>query len=258
MTRIRLTTKWTSIVSHIVGSVTLTVLLLGTQSIVVAQGANERWVGTWATSAVMRPRRPEGQAPADQPAQARAAQPARTRGGRGNRQLPTFTNQTLRQIVRVSLGGEQVRVVLSNAFGTAPLTIGAAHLALRADDAAIVTTSGRMLTFSGRPSMMIPAGSVAFSDPVDLDLPPRSDLAIDLYLPDAVEASTSPFTTHTGAWQTSYISSEGDHTGASEMPVMDVTQSWFFLARVEVAAREDAGVLVAFWRFDHRRYSLDT
>jgi lysophospholipase L1-like esterase len=246
MTRIRLNTKWTSIVWHIVGSITLAVLLLGTQSIVVAQGTNERWVGTWATSAVMRPRRPEGQAPADQPAQARAAQPARTQGGRGNRQLPTFTNQTLRQIVRVSLGGEQARVVLSNAFGTAPLAIGAAHLALRAADAAIVPDSDRILTFSGRPSMMIPAGSVAFSDPVDLDVPPRADLAIDLYLPDVVEASTSPFTTHTGAWQTSYISSEGDHTGAAEMPVMDVTQSWFFLARVEVAAREEAGVLVAF------------
>ena len=246
MTRMRLNTKWMSIVSHIVGSVTLAVLLLNTQSIVVAQGTNERWVGTWATSAVMRPRRPEGQMPAGQPAQAQPAPPPLARGGRSNRQLPTFTNQTLRQIVRVSLGGEQVRVVLSNVFGTAPLTIGAAHLALRADDAAILTASGRMLTLSGRPSMMIPAGSVAFSDPVKLDVPPRADLAIDLYLPDAVEASTSPFTTHTGAWQTSYISSEGDHTGAAELSVMDVTQSWFFLARIEVAAPEETGVLVAF------------
>ena len=70
MTRMRLNTKWMSIVSHIVGSVTLAVLLLNTQSIVVAQGTNERWVGTWATSAVMRPRSPEGQTPAAQPAQA--------------------------------------------------------------------------------------------------------------------------------------------------------------------------------------------
>ncbi len=243
MTRMRFSMKWPSILSNIVGGVTVAVLLLGTQSIGVAQGANERWVGTWGTSAVVRPRAPGGQAPTGQPAQAR---PAQARRGGANRTLPTFNNQTLRQIVRVSLGGERVRVVLSNAFGTAPLTIGAAHLALRAAESAIVPASDRELTFSGRPGMTIPAGSVAFSDPVEVDVPGRADLAIDLYLPDAVEATTSPFTTHTGAWQTSYISPEGDHTGTAEMPVADTTQSWFFLARVEVVVPEQTGVLVAF------------
>ena len=245
MTRMRPNTKWPSVLSNIVGGVVLGVLLLGIQAIVVAQGATERWVGTWATSAVVRPRAP--QAPTVQPAQqARAGQPAQARRGGRNRPLPTFDNQTLRQIVRVSLGGERVRVVLSNAFGTAPLTVGAAHLALRATEAAIVPASDRALTFSGHQGMTIPPGSVAFSDPVDLDVPARADLAIDLYLPDAIEATTSPFTTHSGAWQTNYISSEGDHTGAAEMPVMDTTQSWFFLARVEVTAPEQTGVLVAF------------
>ena len=53
-----------------------------------------------------------------------------------------FTNQTLRQIVHTSIGGSRVRVVLSNAFGTAPLTIGAAHIALRDKDDAIQASGG--------------------------------------------------------------------------------------------------------------------
>jgi len=230
--------RWRSVVSSIVGVVALAVFLVGTQPTVLAQGTTERWVGTWATSSVVRPRAPQGQAPAAQPSQGRA--------GAARRQLPTFNNQTVRQVVRVSLGGDRVRVVLSNAFGTAPLKVGAAHIALRSNEAAIAPASDRALTFSGRAGVTIPTGAVVFSDPVDLDVPARSDLAIDLYLPEAVAATTSPFTTHTGAWQTSYISPEGDHTGAAEMPVTDTTQAWFFLARVEVTAPDETGVLVAF------------
>ena len=237
-----------SSLSSIVGGLTLAVLLLGAQPTVSAQGATERWVGTWATAAVVRPRAPQGPASVGRPApaQAQAARPPQGRRGGANRQLPSFSNQTVRQIVRVSLGGERVRVVLSNVFGTTPLTVGAAHLALRATDAAIVKASGRELTFGGRSGLTIPAGAVAFSDPVDLDLPARADFAIDLYLPETLDATASPFTTHPGAWQTSYISREGNHTGAVEIPVADMTQSWFFLARVEVMAPEQTGVLVAF------------
>lgn len=243
------TMKWQSVVSSlssIVGGVTLAVLLLGTQLTVSAQGATERWVGTWATAAVVRPRAPQRPASTGRPAPAQAARPPQGRRGGANRQLPSFSNQTVRQIVRVSLGGERVRVVLSNAFGTTPLTVGAAHVALRATDGAIVKASDRELSFSGRSGLTIPAGAVAFSDPVDLDLPARADLAIDLYLPETLDSTASPFTTHSGAWQTSYISQEGNHTGAVEIPVADMTQSWFFLARVEVMAPEQTGVLVAF------------
>ena len=68
----------------------------------------------------------------------------------------------------------------------------------------------------------------------------------DHYLPETVTATTSPYTTHTGAWQTSYISPAGDYAGAAEMPVTTTTRSWFFLARVEVTAPEQTEVLVAF------------
>src|SRR5205823_3752139 len=94
-----------------------------------------------------------------------------------------FNSQTLRQIAHVSIGGSRVRVALSNAYGTAPLTIGAAHVALRDNGASIQQPSDRALTFSGRPTFTIPAGAVLYSDPVTLTVPDMADVAIDLYLP---------------------------------------------------------------------------
>jgi hypothetical protein len=94
-----------------------------------------------------------------------------------------FTNQTLRQIVHTSIGGAKARVLISNAYGTAPVTIGAAHIALRDKEGSIRAASGGALTFSGRPTMTIPAGAIAYSDPMNLTVPAMADLAIDLYLP---------------------------------------------------------------------------
>jgi lysophospholipase L1-like esterase len=157
-----------------------------------------------------------------------------------------FKNQTLRQIVHVSLGGDRVRVVVSNAFGTLPLEIGAAHVALREKDAAIQPKSDRPLTFSGNTSTMIAAGAVAVSDPVSLAVPAAADLVVDLYLPGDTAATSSPLTTHQGALQQNYISAEGNHAGEADFGGASSTQSWFFLARVEVTAPQNAGAVVAF------------
>src|SRR5204863_2795552 len=100
----------------------------------------------------------------------------------------------LRQIVHVSLGGGRVRVVLSNAFGTAPLPFGAVAVALRQKDSAIVPGSSRPLTFSGTGATTIAAGAIAVSDPVDLMVPALADLAIDVFLPGDTAASPSPLT----------------------------------------------------------------
>src|SRR5579872_6553780 len=94
-----------------------------------AQSAGTHWVATWA-AAQQQPRAALGPPPAQ--AQAATATP---------RPAPppsAFNNQTVRMIARSSVGGSRVRVELSNAFGTTPLTIGAAHIALRAKDSAIV------------------------------------------------------------------------------------------------------------------------
>jgi lysophospholipase L1-like esterase len=153
-----------------------------------------------------------------------------------------FNNQTLRLIVHTSVGGNEVRVRLSNTFGTGSLVIGAVHVAIRTTDAAIVPVSDRALTFGGALSITIPPGALVVSDPVDLDVPPVQDLAVSIYLP----GNTGPATRHPSALQTSYISPAGDFSGAITMPFTETTQSWFFLTDVEVTASRHTGAIVAF------------
>jgi lysophospholipase L1-like esterase len=222
-------------------------------------GRADHWVGTWATAVVVRPQAPAATPPATAPEGSACAPaafgpgPGRGPGGPGGGRAGftppaplNFKNQTLRQMVHVSLGGDRLRVVLSNAFGTVPLEIGAAHVALRDKEAAIQAKSDRPLTFGGTPSTFIAAGAVVVSDPVALTLPAAADLAIDLYLPGDTAASSSPLTTHQSALQQNYISAEGNHAGEPDFPGATTTQQWFFLARVEVAAPEPAGAVVAF------------
>jgi lysophospholipase L1-like esterase len=197
---------------------------------------NEHWVGTWATAAVARP----GAAPAQS-----AAVDEASSEDFGDSQLH-LENRTLRQVVDTTIGGERIRVVFSNAFGTDPLEIGAAQIALHEKDSSIVAKSGHPLTFARRRSGTIPAGSVLISDPVNLVVPDFARLAIDLYLPAEAAASTSPVTMHPDALQRSYVSLPGDHTGAPDLPVRTTTQAWSFLARVEVTAPAPVGAVVAF------------
>jgi len=219
-----------------------------------AQGAtSDRWVGTWATAEVGRPQTPSLPAPALPPFMANTrcpappAPPVAAPPGQTFAPPPFihFTNQTLRQIVHATVGGSKARVVLSNAYGTAPVTIGGAHLALRDKQGAIEAASGGPLTFSGKPTMTIPANAVIYSDPVNLTVPPMSDMAIDLYLPGTTNAP-STLTMHGGALQTSYISETGNHVGKPTMPEAGRTQSWFLLSRVDVVAPDATGAIVAF------------
>lgn len=202
---------------------------------------SEHWVGSWTAAAVARPLAsevPPGEGPPT-----------------GYSDL-NIANQTLRQIANISLGGDRFRVVLTNAFGIEPLDIGAAHVAIRDDGAAIVSGSGGVLTFGGSPTTTIPAGAVVVSDPVTMTVPSLADLAIDLYIPGDTGATMSPLTVLPASWQTNYVSPAGDHTGATEMPVEaettytrgdgTLTSTWFFLARVEVEAPTSVGAVVTF------------
>jgi lysophospholipase L1-like esterase len=174
---------------------------------------SEKWIGSWSAS----PQHPMPGA------------------------AETFDNQTLRLIVHTSVGGARVRIRISNLFGDAPLTIGSAHVARRAKGATIDPASDRVLTFADRRSFTIPARSVATSDPVDLDIPALSDVAISLFLPK----STSAATTHVLALQTSHVAA-GDHTASADFPVAAATQSWPFLAAIDVATTAPASAVVAF------------
>jgi len=90
----------------------------------------------------------------------------------------TISNQTIRQVVHVSLGGDRLRVVLSNAFGTAPVNIGAAHVALRDRDSMVKAGSVKPLTFNGSTTGRILPGATVVSDVVELAVPPVSDLVV--------------------------------------------------------------------------------
>lgn len=178
-------------------------------------GGNEHWVGTWST----------------------ALHAPDAGFGITN---PGFNNQTLRQIVHTSVGGDQVRVRLST-FGADALVVGAAHIALRDAGPEIVPGSDRALTFSGQPSITIPPSGVVLSDPVELDVPALGDLAVSIFVPE----STGPATWHFEGLQTSYVSPPGDFTASTDMPVASTTQAWFWLAGVEVTAPKQNGVIVA-------------
>jgi lysophospholipase L1-like esterase len=155
----------------------------------------------------------------------------------------SFDNQTIRHIVHTSVGGRKVRVRVSNAFGFLPLRLGAASVARRSINAAIQPGTSRRLTFGGQVSILIPAGAVAVSDAVDLDVPARGDLAVSVYLP----TETEPASYHETTMQDSYVAAgTGNFTGAADLPGATPIRSTYYLSVVEVQASESIGTLVAF------------
>ncbi len=155
-----------------------------------------------------------------------------------------LSNQTLRMICRVSIGGRRVRVRLSNAYGLRPLPVGAAHIALRAEGAAIQPGSDRALSFNGAASTTLAAGALAVSDEVDLEIPPLSDVAVSIHLPGDVP-ETFHVTGHGNAHQTSYLSMPGDHTGAAELPVERTTEDFLIVSGIDVLTADEVGGIVA-------------
>jgi lysophospholipase L1-like esterase len=187
------------------------------------QRGQEHWVATWTTAEMLV------RTPAPQPA---AAQPVGARG---------FNHQTVRMIARTSIGGRRLRVNLSNAFGSEPLAVGAAHVAIRSKDSEIVAGSDRALSFNGKPGCTVGPGMVILSDPVDLNVAPVSDLAVSLYFP----GETGPPTSHATGLHTTYVK-DGDVTGQAAMADAATTQSYYFLAGIDVVAPANASLIVAF------------
>ena len=157
--------------------------------------------------------------------------------------IPGLSNQTVRMIVRTSIGGRTLRVRLSNALGAPAIALGAAHVAIRSKGSSIVAGSDRALTFSGKPAAMLFAGATLVSDPVDLQVPPVTELAVSLYLP----GDTGPPTSHTFALHPTYVSSQGDRTAAADVDdAARTTESYYWLTGIDVLAPADAGTLVTF------------
>lgn len=184
-----------------------------------AQAAELHWARTWAASP-QAPLAAMGPFPAP----------------------PTFENQTLRQLVRISGGGRQVRIRFTNEFGSAPIRIGAAHLALAGAGGAIQPGSDRQLTFAGKPTAVIRAGAPLVSDPVDMSLADLAKLSISLYLPDRVETCTCHGTSVERGWAL-----PGDMAGAASLPAdAAALPVRALISAVEVARETPVKTIVAF------------
>lgn len=154
---------------------------------------------------------------------------------------PEFVNQTIRQTVRVSLGGSRIRLRLTNEYGVQPLLIGAARVALSDDQGNIQPGTTRQLLFSGQPSAIIPPGAPYLSDPIDLPVKALSSISISLYLPE----NTGPCTCHQTGVQTAFISATGDFTDKAFTPERTFEQRAFISGvDVEVAHGERALVVL--------------
>lgn len=181
-----------------------------------AGGLGGRWVTTWAASAQ----------------QAVPGSPAAT----------GFSNQTVRNIIFTSAGGNTARVQLTNTFGKRPLAVGHVTIAVAGTGASVVPGTVHQVTFGGSSSIKIPVGAQVLSDPVAMQVPQLTDLAVSVYLPHP----TGPATNHGDAQQVNWIAS-GDHAADQDPAAFTgQTQSWFFVDDVTVASDRAFGTVVAF------------
>jgi lysophospholipase L1-like esterase len=193
----------------------LSLLLLAAPAL-PAQESSAHWLGTWAAS-------PMGD----------AVNPGQL----------SPTNATYRNVVHISVGGTSLRVELTNEFGSDPLIIGAAHVALSAGSGAIQPSTDHTLTFNGQPSVIIPAGAPILSDPVPLQVNALADLAISVYLPAQYLGET---TCHRDARATTLITM-GDDTAVEKLTDTRSITSWCFVKAVDVSTNDrNAAAVVCF------------
>jgi lysophospholipase L1-like esterase len=191
--------------------------LLGVLATVPAFGAGSaQWITTWA-AAPLAPTPPGGPFPAS----------------------PSFKDQTIRQIVHLSAGGTRLRLRISNEYGTKPLMVGAATVAIAAADGSVDFKTQRTVTFGGQPGARIARGAPLVSDPIDLPAQALSNISVSLYFPE----DTGPCTCHQAAMQEGYVSESGNFTASAFTPASKI-QSRAFLSAVEVETRGGRTVVV--------------
>lgn len=153
-----------------------------------------------------------------------------------------FSDQTVRNIIYTSVIGNEVRVRLSNTFGSGPVEVGATSMGVVLNGAQLVPGTSHSVTFGGHTSVTIPAGKQVLSDPIRMRVPRLTELAVDLYLP----SQTGPATYHQLAWETNFIAS-GDHAGdAASSAYTTKTGAWYFVDGVDVRNTATPGTVVAF------------
>jgi lysophospholipase L1-like esterase len=155
----------------------------------------------------------------------------------GNLPPVPLAHSTLRQFVRTSVGGKLIRVRFSNNYGTDPVVINSAHVALAPATASggngdIYAATDKALTFRGAPGVVIPRGEVVYSDPLAFDLPPVTNVAISTYFGNI---STTIINGHPGSRSTSFIVASNVVSAAS-LPTASKTTHWYIITGLEVLA----------------------
>jgi len=190
-------------------------LLLFVPELVAA--STNAWIATWATSpqsGTPDPREP----------------------------LLNIDNQTVRERVRASIGGSRIRLRFSNEFGSSPLLIGAATVAIPKDVSTIKEESIRNVTFEGRNSIEIPAGAPVLSDPISLQLTPGAEISISIYFPNRL---TTP-TLHAFAFKHAVVSQHGDFTHERKIDPAALSTASILVTAVLVPAQPSNRLVVAF------------
>ncbi|SEC00751.1 SGNH/GDSL hydrolase family protein [Terriglobus roseus] len=170
-----------------------------------------------------------------------------------SQQIPTDMNiapkgqleaATLRQIVHLSLGGEEIRLRLSNVFGTSSLGLMSVHVArpVSASGAVIDFATDRVVTFDrGHTSVIIPSGAEYLSDPVPFHAAALSDIAITI----TYDQEPATQTAHPGSRSTSYVL-HGVDASTAEMEGAAHFDRWYQIAGVDVPAPTGAASIVTF------------
>jgi len=190
---------------------------LGITALAAAAPARAEWVASWA------------------------AAPHAPIATEGPLAAASYQDVTLSQILRVSEGGERVRIRFSNRYGTVPLEIGEARVVRIDGDGREIPGTSTPLTFGGETGAVIPRGAPFASDPVELAVPPLSRLKVEFYLPRA----TGPCTCHLTGLDELAVSPPGNHVGRPFDPV-STAQFRAFLSVVEVDSPASPGTIVAF------------
>jgi len=202
--------------------------------------AKEKWVVSWAGSA-------QGPYPIGNPSaqpDLRFAFPFAQAGAR---------DQTFRLIVRPDIWGQQVRLRLSNVFGTKPVTFDGVFAGLQLGSAALVPASNRPVTFGGRSSVTIQAGQFTWSDAVTLPffskMGKQALVGRKLAVSFHIVGESGPMTWHAKALTTSYLTAPGAGSKGEqedEAAFRYTTASWYFLDAVEMMMPRNTSAVVAF------------
>ena len=142
----------------------------------------------------------------------------------------SVSNQSIRQIVHTSHGGNLIRVKLSNLFGTTPVTFGEARIARSTGNGGVDPATDHRLRFDGASTVTLAPGEERWSDAVSLKVPTHADLAISLYVP----LNTPVVTTHTIGMQTNYLAT-GNQVGAATMGGATASTMYYWLSEVDAS-----------------------